>query len=281
MCKVSVIIPVYNVERYLTSCLDSVLDQTMQDFEIIAIDDASPDGCGAILDAYAARDERIRVIHLKQNHMQGYGRNRGLEQAKGTYVYFLDSDDMILPETLDELTRTADEDTLDGIFFDSQVLFETEELKHKHSAYSPMRQGNYPDCVMKGTELFECFNAQDEWLVYVQRQFWRRAFLIGNALFSIEHVEHEDEFFSFAACLLAQRVRYVHRDYFIRRFRANSVMTRPAMPKDFHGYFLTFCKMSEFIAEHELDSPGIRNVMKHMYDCIMNYQMFFESTQDP
>ena len=73
MKKVSVIIPVYNVEKYLPDCLDSVLGQTMRELECICIDDASPDRCGEILDEYAARDERVRVLHLPENHMQGYG----------------------------------------------------------------------------------------------------------------------------------------------------------------------------------------------------------------
>ena len=117
MCKVSVIIPVYNVEKYLSACLDSVLNQTLQDLEIICIDDCSPDRCGAILNAYAAGNSRIKVLHLSENHLQGYARNRGIEQAAGEYLYFLDPDDAIEPETLRELAGLADRQDLDCIFF--------------------------------------------------------------------------------------------------------------------------------------------------------------------
>ena len=83
MCQVSVIIPVYGVEKWLPACLDSVLSQSLQQLEILAIDDASPDGCGRILDEYAAKDSRLRVFHLSENRQQGYGRNLGLKNAAG------------------------------------------------------------------------------------------------------------------------------------------------------------------------------------------------------
>ena len=141
MIKVSVVIPVYNVEKYLSECLDSVLGQTLREIECICIDDASPDRCGEMLDEYAARDGRVRVLHLKENHMQGYGRNRGLEMAKGEYVYFLDSDDMITPNAMEELYLLAKRDELDGIFFDSQVILESEDLARFASAYLCFRKG--------------------------------------------------------------------------------------------------------------------------------------------
>ena len=102
MPRVSVVIPVYKVEKYLPACLDSVLSQSLQDIEVICIDDASPDRCPEMLDEYAGKDARVRVLHLPENHQQGYGRNRGTEMAKGKYVYFLDSDDMITPEAMEE-----------------------------------------------------------------------------------------------------------------------------------------------------------------------------------
>ncbi|MBU6530530.1 bifunctional glycosyltransferase/CDP-glycerol:glycerophosphate glycerophosphotransferase [Streptomyces mayonensis] len=93
MPKLSLIVPVYRVQGYLYECLDSILGQDCTDFEVIAVDDCSPDGSGAILDEYAARDARIKVIHLAENVGLGRARNAGLEQARGDYVLFLDSDD--------------------------------------------------------------------------------------------------------------------------------------------------------------------------------------------
>ena len=281
MYKVSVIIPVYNMEKYLPECLDSVLSQSLSDIEVIAIDDASPDNSGVILDVYAERDPRVKVIHLPENHMQGYGRNRGLEKASGKYVYFLDSDDMIVPNALEELYELSEREALDGVFFDSQSLFETAELEKKHGSYLAVRTGTYPEKTVSGSDLLDDFCQQNEWLVYVQREFWRRSYLIDNKIFNIEGIEHEDEFFSFAAALLAERVRYLRKPYFIRRYRENSVMTRRIMPKDFHGYFLSYCKMIELCFSRGIRTYGTDHNIMHMYECMLNNQSVFEDEADP
>ena len=92
--KVSVIIPVYNAEQYLKRCLDSVLAQTYQDFEIICIDDGSTDNSGAICDEYAKKDSRIRILR-KENGGVSSARNAGLNIAEGEYITFIDSDDYV------------------------------------------------------------------------------------------------------------------------------------------------------------------------------------------
>ena len=100
MPSVSVIVPVYNVEKYLESCIESVLIQTFTDFELILVDDGSPDNCGAICDEYAAKDNRIVVIHQKNGGLSA-ARNAGLDAATGKYIYFLDSDDSIKPNLIE------------------------------------------------------------------------------------------------------------------------------------------------------------------------------------
>ena len=96
----SVIVPVYNVEEYLHDCIKSVLNQTFDDFELILVDDGSPDNCPLICDEYAAKDNRIKVIH-KENGGLASARREGIKQASGEYVYNLDSDDLIETDTLE------------------------------------------------------------------------------------------------------------------------------------------------------------------------------------
>lgn len=96
MSKLSIIVPIYNVEKYLLRCLDSIAAQTCRSFEAILIDDGSPDGCGRICDAYAAKDPRFTVIH-QENRGVSAARNAGLQIAKGEYVGFVDPDDFIDP----------------------------------------------------------------------------------------------------------------------------------------------------------------------------------------
>jgi len=103
--RISVIVPVYNVKPYLARCVDSILRQTMADFELILVDDGSADGSGALCDAYV-RDGRVRVVH-QENQGLGLARNTGLEYAKGEYVCFIDSDDYAGPELLACLAAAA------------------------------------------------------------------------------------------------------------------------------------------------------------------------------
>lgn len=104
--EISVIVPVYNVQAYLPRCLDSILAQTFRDMEIILVDDGSPDESGAICDEYAARDERVRVIH-KANGGVSSARNAGLDVARGRWIGFVDSDDYIAPDMYEYLHSIA------------------------------------------------------------------------------------------------------------------------------------------------------------------------------
>ncbi|MFJ9419848.1 CDP-glycerol glycerophosphotransferase family protein [Streptomyces sp. NPDC101227] len=103
--RFSVIVPCFRVQGYLRECLDSVLAQDFPDFELIAVDDCSPDASGAILDEYAALDDRVQVLHLPENVGLGRARNAGLEKVTGDYVLFLDSDDTLVPGALSALAE--------------------------------------------------------------------------------------------------------------------------------------------------------------------------------
>lgn len=105
--KISVIVPIYRVEEYLSGCLDSILNQTFRDLEVILVDDGSPDRCGAICEEYAKKDSRIRVIH-KENGGLSSARNAGLDIAEGEYAAFVDSDDTVTPDCYEKLFRCAE-----------------------------------------------------------------------------------------------------------------------------------------------------------------------------
>lgn len=99
---ISVIVPVYNVEKYFVRCIDSIISQTYQNMEIILVDDGSPDNCGSICDRYAQQDARIRVLH-KENGGLSDARNCGVEIARGAYIAFIDSDDYVAPNYIEYL----------------------------------------------------------------------------------------------------------------------------------------------------------------------------------
>ena len=127
--KISVIVPVYKVERFLPKCLDSILSQTYRDLEVILVDDGSPDNCGAICDAYAAKDDRIKVIH-QQNAGVSAARNAGLDAAAGEYIGFADPDDRLETDMYEYLLSLAEKTGADvvqcGLFWEENGRVETQ-----------------------------------------------------------------------------------------------------------------------------------------------------------
>ena len=115
MIKISVIVPIYNVEKYLKKCLDSIIYQSLKDIEIIMVDDGSTDSCSQICDYYSSLDERIKVVH-KENQGLGLARNTGLDIAKGKYVTFIDSDDYISIDYLKKVYNVAEENKADVVY---------------------------------------------------------------------------------------------------------------------------------------------------------------------
>lgn len=113
--KISIIVPVYKAERFLPRCIESVIHQTFQDWELILVDDGSPDRCGEICDAYAEKDQRIYVIHQKNSGVSA-ARNAGLDVAHGNYIYFIDSDDYIADHALEILYNKLEQECADLVF---------------------------------------------------------------------------------------------------------------------------------------------------------------------
>ena len=149
--KLSVIIPVYNVEKYLAACVDSLLNQTMRDLEILLVDDGSTDSSGAIADRYAAaQPDRVRVLHV-DNGGQGRARNFALPLARGEYLGFVDSDDWVLPEMYEKLCRRADESGADialslaalGFFLDHDGVSGEETCQRLRHLIRGRERGGY------------------------------------------------------------------------------------------------------------------------------------------
>ena len=121
MPRLSIIVPVYKVEKYIHKCVDSILNQTFTDFELILVDDGSPDNCGRICDEYAEKDSRVRVIH-KENGGLSDARNYGIDAAEGSILGFVDSDDMIDNDMYDQMIRFLDNNELDIVCCDTYLV---------------------------------------------------------------------------------------------------------------------------------------------------------------
>ncbi len=128
--KLSVIVPVYNVEKYIHQCVDSLLAQDYEDMEILLIDDGSPDRCGAICDDYAKKDTRIRVIH-QENQGLAEVRNIGIRKAKGKYIGFVDSDDYVRPGMFSQMMDCIEKDDQVDIVVCDYSTFPGDETDHQ------------------------------------------------------------------------------------------------------------------------------------------------------
>lgn len=128
MPKISVIVPVYNVEKYLDRCMQNLLNQTLQDIEIILVDDESPDNAPKMCDNYAQSDSRVHVIH-KKNQGLGLARNSGLAIAKGEFVAFVDSDDYIDLNTFEWLYNQSLKNSFDAIFYRFKQFSDVKDVK--------------------------------------------------------------------------------------------------------------------------------------------------------
>lgn len=160
--KISIIVPVYKVEQYIHKCIDSILKQTFKEFELILVDDGSPDSCGEICDRYAIQDSRIKVIH-KENGGLSSARNAGLDIAQGDYIGFVDSDDWIEMDMYELLYRMCVEQGCDIAICSSEIHYNDKTvissshpfvIHDRNSAMKTMLEGNLYDEVV-WTKLFK------------------------------------------------------------------------------------------------------------------------------
>lgn len=139
MPQISVLIAVYNTEKYLRECLDSLVNQSLKDIQIICIDDASTDSSGEILNEYASKDNRIDVIHFKENKGIAKARNAGLEIAKGKYTCFLDSDDWMAPDALKEIVdKFAEDPENDCVLMNCILVYPDREELYEMPAFTQL-----------------------------------------------------------------------------------------------------------------------------------------------
>lgn len=251
--SISVIIPVYNSEKYLSQCLDSVINQTFKDIEIICVDDGSTDKSKDILIEYGKMDSRFTVLFYP-NSGAGIARNRGLKIARGKYIYFLDSDDYITDNALESFILYAMTGMAEVTVFEADTLFESDELREHYGYFGDRyhRKEIYP-VPMRGPKMLCKLLDNNEFRVPVTMQFYLRDFLENNDLLFPPY-SHEDELFSFKAMLLSKRVRVTPLRLINRRIREESVMTTPTPLPHFYGYLGTYLDMNSFLLSCHLDS---------------------------
>ncbi len=259
--KVSIIIPVYNVEDYLAECIESVINQSFRDLELICINDGSTDNSLAILEEYAAIDDRITVISQKNQGLSG-ARNTGLEYVRGEFVEFLDSDDMLDEQSIETLYSYASAENLDVVFFGAKTVYEYDRLKASFSNYDSYYDSTVRYSVSSGQQLFYRLRHDHVYRESACLQFLRTAFLKDNGLRFYPGIIHEDNLFTFMVCMLAKRAAKLDNNFYIRRVRDESIMTLSPGFKSLFGYLKSYAQMRAFIETHELE-PQCENDIEY------------------
>lgn len=247
MCiDVSVVIPVYNVEDYLNECVNSVVNQTYKNLEIILVDDGSTDKSGQICDEYLNQDSRIKVIHCENGGLSA-ARNTGMDLASGKYIYFLDSDDYITPQCIEHNVELMVSEAADMTFFDGFVFFtDCEEYDINESYFRNERYSTD-----SGREvLLELLN-NDEYRTPVQFCFFRRAWLSENSLRFYEGIIHEDELFTFQVFNANGTVAHCHEQLYARRIRPASIMTSSGIEKRYYSMLTIYYELANMYRKKE------------------------------
>lgn len=210
---ISIIVPIYKVEKWLNRCIESLVNQTYKNIEILLIDDGSPDRCPQICDDWGIKDSRIKVVH-KQNGGLSDARNCGLKLAKGEYIFYVDSDDYINLDSVERFEAYADDEDL--IIGEATVYSDDNILHRKHTNL----QENY---IYKGTEIATLAVKKGEWHAEACINMYRRDFLIDNNLFFTYGIFHEDNELQPRLFLKAEKIKYLQYEFYNYVLRSDSI----------------------------------------------------------
>lgn len=254
---ISVIIPVYGVEKYLDKCVESVINQTYPEFELILVDDGSPDNCPSMCDNWARRDDRIKVIH-KENGGLSSARNAGLDIADGEYVFFLDSDDYISENCLEQLFRAVLSDKSDAAVCDVIKVSEAGE-QLKPSVVTEDK------CILRD-ELFSCVGKSGDWLYIISCGKLFKSELFENIRFP-EGKLNEDEFTYYRVFDKCESVSFCKDAVYSYVQRKGSIMSAYT-PKRLNAVE-AFMLQSEFFCENGF-TVAVGAMRHRAYDVAIN-----------
>ena len=226
--KISIVIPTFNSEKYIATCLDSILQQTFQDFEIIVIDDCSTDRSSEIVESYD--DPRIKLYRQIKNSGESDSRNLGLKIAQGKYIYFMDHDDAILPQTLEIFYNAAEESQSEVVLMNSYFYSNDSEFTLTDEIDVYQRFFENPTPRFLSADLSERIQQEYiEWGTYVTPwiRIQRRDFLFENQIYFPKTTLNGDVLFHFAELCLARKIQVIDACGYIHRVHSARTMNSP------------------------------------------------------
>lgn len=219
MVKVSVVVPIYNVEDFLEECLDSISNQTLDDIEVICVNDGSTDNSLDILNDYAEKDSRFTVIS-QENAGHAVATNRGMELAKGEYLFLMDSDDILKLNALEDTVKVADEKDVDFVLFQAiNYYMDTDEYKEQEN-YSMTKLADYI-----GDKVFNWKDIKQfvfKITVTPWSKLYKREFIVNSGAKFPEGLIFDDNVFFWEVLFNAQRITFLREHLFIRRWHSAS-----------------------------------------------------------
>lgn len=219
--KVSVIIPVYNTKKYLQECVDSIINQSLNQIEIILVDDGSTDGSVEIVKEYEESYENIIAIY-QENQRQGAARNNGLKIARGEYIYFIDSDDVLEINSLEYCYNLAVNDNLDMVVFEANI-FGNINGRNRNEYVFRERLKEMPLCI-NGIEFVNKYYNRIS-LLNIPFTLFSREFIKKNYILFLENTIYEDVAFYYKVMQCNPKIMIIDKIFYHRRYRNNSTMT--------------------------------------------------------
>ena len=269
MVKVSLIVPVFNAEKYIRECLDSLVSQTMRDIEIVCVNDGSTDSSLAILAEYAQHDARVRVFS-QPNGGLSVARNAGLREVSGEYLLFMDSDDRLEPTAVERLYERASNGCLDLLLYNADCFPDSREANKQVKSYNAYyrRSREYGE-IRPGADLAAEMRGNGDYLCSACFVLWRTEFLRTNGLKFTVGILHEDTDFTFRALLLAKRAAHMDAVFFHRRVRAGSIMSNLVRFASSYGAFRAFLGMECGYRKLQESGRGHPQLLAEMHDVLV------------
>lgn len=250
--KVSVVIPVYNTEKYVGKCLESIISQSLQEIEIICVNDGSTDSSKDILEAFSRKYQKIKVFNQK-NKGASFARNRGLRVARGKYIYFMDCDDMLLPGALERLYGLAESNELDMLLFNVMVKYENNGLKEKYHFDEYFTKVEEYDGVKSGQIMFCEMWENAEYDDCVWSRFVRKNFLEDNEITFYEGAYYSDSIYSLICHIKAKRTYYIAEKYYVYQIREQSIMTSKTSVYHLYSLVIVYNEILKMLYTEKLD----------------------------
>lgn len=272
--EISIIVPVYNVEKYISRCIESIINQSFSSFELILVDDGSPDSCGEICDYYAKKDSRIKVIH-KQNEGLSSARNSGIEVAKGEYIAFVDSDDYIHRDMYKNLYDAAIKNKSDIVVCDYKKVYDSYEID-ENIKLKPYESKN-----MTNIEALNKLYESDKGIYIVA---WNKLYkkTIFNELRYNNGRIHEDEFIIHKLLYNSKVITYINLELYYYFQRPDSIMGQKGL-KSKIDIITAFKERMEFMYInnlHDLTKKSAKVYAYYFFEIYYNIKKNYNDSKD-